>query len=94
MSPIPVNILCESMTWTISLISCFTIEDWESQPVGSSCPVIARRATQEAGSSLSGRSRRRSLKPKVLTTMFAPEKCSLRLKNDQFWKISSKITNT
>ena len=42
-------ILCESMTWTISLISCFTIEDWESQPVGSSCPVVARRAKQEAG---------------------------------------------
>ncbi len=26
--------------------------------------------------------------------VFAPEKCSLRLKNDHFWKISSKNTYT
>jgi hypothetical protein len=38
----------------------------ESQPVGSSCPVVARRAKQGAGSDLSGR----SLKPKVLTTIY------------------------
>jgi hypothetical protein len=42
----------------------------EPQPVGSSCPVVARRAKSEAGSDLSGRSRRRSLKPEVLTTVF------------------------
>ncbi len=34
--------------------------------VGSSCPVVARRAKSEAESNLSGRSRRRSLKPNSL----------------------------
>jgi hypothetical protein len=46
----------------------------ESQPVGSSCPVVARRAKQGTGSDLSDRSRRRNLKSKVLTTMLLPLK--------------------
>jgi hypothetical protein len=50
----------------------------EPQPVGSSCPVVARRAKSEAESE----------DQSPYNRVFDPEKCSLRLKNDHIWKVS------
>ena len=49
----------------------------EPQPVGSSCPVVARRAKSEAESE----------DQSPYSRVFDPEKCSLRLKNDHIWKV-------
>ena len=50
----------------------------EPQPVGSSCPVVARRAKSEAGTEAQS----------PYSRVFDPEKCSLRLKNDPIWQVS------
>ena len=56
----------------------------ERQRVGSSCPVVARRAKQDVGSQPEASPEAQSPYNRV----FDPEKSDLRFKNDHLWHVS------